>query len=57
LEETFAYFLTLIPLNHDLTEAKFVNDFLADAVLGQPQMVLGKEYENTKQFVTLLGEI
>lgn len=57
VEETFTFFLQQIPLKYDLTEAKLVNDFLADALLNQPTMILGKQYENTKQFVILLGEI
>ncbi|CAI2371015.1 unnamed protein product [Moneuplotes crassus] len=57
VESTFEFLLQHIPLKYDLVEAKFVNDFLADVALSNPSLIIGKDNQNIKQFVVLLGQI
>lgn len=56
LESTFKFWLSKMPIKHDLTEAKEANDFLADVVLEKPEMVCGSHGEYTKNIIILLGE-
>lgn len=56
LESTFSFFLSHLPVKHDLTEAKEVNDFLADVLQEKPEWVIGPNGEHTKNFIHLLGD-
>jgi len=51
------FWLNLLPLTHDMEEAKVQNTFLADSVLKNPTFILGAQYERLEQFVVILGEI
>ena len=48
--------LSLMPLTHDLEEAKTQNDLLAMSLLKAPQIVLGQNLERLPQVVKILGE-
>jgi len=56
LESTFAYWLSKMPLKHDLAEAKEANDFLADVLLEKPEMVVGANGEHMKDLINLCGD-
>lgn len=56
LENTFQFWLSHMPIKNDLTEAKEANDFLADVVLENPEMVCGPSGEHTKNLILLLGD-
>lgn len=49
--------LSLLPLHHDLEEAKIQNEFLAEMLMKRPQVIMGANYEGLEQFVVILGTI
>lgn len=51
------FWLNLLPLTHDMEEAKVQNEFLSDSVLKNGAFVLGANFERLEQFVVILGEI
>lgn len=51
------FWLGLLPLTHDLEEAKIQNEFLAVSLLKSPQFVIGANLERLEQIVKILGEI
>lgn len=53
---TFSYFIDHLPIQHDNEEAKEMNEFLADGLLSDPQIVLGEGYPRVPQIIGLLGE-
>lgn len=56
LESTFKFWLSVLPIKYDLTEAKESNDFLADVLLNKPELVIGHNGEYTKNLIVLLGD-
>lgn len=56
LEDTFAFWLSHMPIKNDLTEAKNANDFLADVLAQKPELVVGANGEHTKSLIHLLGD-
>jgi len=55
-EALLPFWMGLLPLTHDLEEAKIQNDFLADLLLKSAQQVVGAALERLPQLVTVLGE-
>lgn len=51
------HWLSLLPLTHDMEEAKIQNEFLAECILKNPTYILGQQYERLEKFVLILGEI
>ena len=51
------HWLNLLPLTHDMEEAKIQNEFLAQSILKMPTYILGQQYERLEKFVMILGEI
>jgi len=49
--------LNLLPLKHDVEEAKIQNEILADLLLEHPQALIGDQYQRFEQLVVILGEI
>ena len=49
--------MELMPLKADVIEAKEQNEFLAEAFMKQPNLILGQNNERLEQFVTILGTI
>lgn len=47
-EDAFKFWLSKMPLKHDLEEAKEANDFLADALTDRPELVVGDNGENVE---------
>lgn len=47
----------LLPLNHDLEEAKLQNEFLAELLFKKHQLILGANNEGLEHLVTILGTI
>jgi len=52
-----AHWVNLLPLEKDYIEAKFCNEFLAESVMQNPQVILGPNNERLEKFVMILGEI
>jgi len=46
-----------MPLTDDMEEAHGCNDFLADAVLRNPQSIFGADNSRFEKFVMILGSI
>lgn len=57
MEELVPFWLAQLPLTHDMEEAHTQNAYLATAVLKEPTVILGAQYERLEQFVVILGEI
>jgi len=57
LNQLMPFWLSNLPLSHDMEEAHIQNLFLSEAALKQPTFILGQNYERLEQFVTILGEI
>lgn len=55
--ELVPYWMSTMPLSHDMDEAKIMNKFLAKAILVNPTSILGNNYERLEQFVVILGEV
>lgn len=55
--EMLTYWMSLLPLTHDMEEAKIQNEFLANSMLKSSQTILGENNERLEQFVMILGEI
>ena len=51
------FWLNLLPLTHDMEEAKIQSQFLAEAIMKNPAFILGDSYERLERFVIILGEI
>ena len=51
------FWFNLLPLTHDMDEAKEQNDFLANTLLKNPKFILGESYERFEQFIKILGEV
>lgn len=49
--------VSLLPLTHDLEEAKMQNEFLAEMVMKRPAAVLGANNEGLEHFVVILAAI
>ena len=49
--------ISLLPLNHDLEEAKIQNEYLAEMLMKRPMVVMGQNYEGLEHLVTILGVI
>lgn len=49
--------LSLLPLNHDLEEAKIQNEYFAEMLMKRPAAIMGQNYEGLEQAVTILGTI
>jgi hypothetical protein len=47
----------LLPLKHDLEEAKINNEFLAEMLFKRHQVILGANNERLEHMVQVLGEI
>ena len=56
-EALLPYWMNLLPLTHDLEEAKTQNDFLADLLLKSSSHVVGAGLERLPQVVAILGEV
>ena len=51
------FWLSQMPLTHDLEEAKIQNELLAVSLLKAPQIIIGEGLERLPHLVTILGEI
>lgn len=51
------FWLSNLPLTHDMEEAKIQNQFLAESILKAPAQVIGTNGERLEQVVTIMGEI
>ena len=49
--------VSLLPLTHDLEEAKGQNEFLAELLIKRPAVVLGANNEGLEHFVVILAAI
>ena len=49
--------LTLLPIKHDVEEAKIQNEILAEMLTEHPQVIIGEQYQRFEQVVVILGEI
>jgi len=54
-DEIFPYWLSQMPIEHDNEEAKEMNDLLADALLSNPQMVIGAQGEQIPKLISMLA--
>jgi len=57
INQLMPYWLSNLPLSHDMEEAHIQNLFLSEAMIKNPTFILGANYERLEQFVTILGEI
>lgn len=51
------HWLSLLPLTHDMEEAKIQNEFLSEQMLKNPTYIVGQQFERLEKFVCILGEI
>jgi len=51
------FWLNLLPLTHDMEEAKIQSQFLAEALMKSPAFILGDQYERLERVVMIFGEI
>ena len=49
--------ISLLPLNNDLEEAKIQNEYLAAMLMKRPMLVMGQNHEGLEHLVTILGAI
>lgn len=56
LEVTFEYLLQHVPLKHDMTESKFVIDFITEIALNNPTLITNRDPQIITQLITSLQE-
>lgn len=56
LESTFQYWISYMPIKHDLSESKEANEFLVEVLAEKPEWVVGQNGERVKHLVTLCGD-
>ena len=49
--------MSLLPLNHDLEEAKMQNEYFAEMLMKRPQVITGPNNEGLEQLAVILGTI
>ena len=52
-----AHWLTLLPIKHDIDEAKQQNEFLSQLLVSSPLVVLGDQYQRFDLVIGLMGEV
>lgn len=49
--------ISLLPLHHDMEEAKIQNEFFAEMLIKKPMLIMGQNNEGLEQLVNILGTI
>lgn len=57
MNDLVPFWMSNLPLTHDMEEAHIANKFLAEAMLKGPQFILGNNAERLEKLVMILGEI